>query len=248
MKIEYPTYEEAKRIVQEKGIQSAKEYNLYCRELGLPAIPSYSYKGKGWIDWYDYLGKKSVKYPTYEEAKRIVQENRTQSAREYHSVCKNLGLPVQPDSYYKNEGWTDWYDFLGKSKRTSQNERKYNFFKRLAINPVLLKDAPLKVLYIFFSKFREITEDITSLLGTSSYEERLNWVKEQLNSLKDVSLSKDKSSGEELDELSAMESVLEENDDVKKSLSEGDAERFNTILENYVHSVINRELIAENGD
>ena len=244
--ISYPTYEEAQRICKENGITDTKAYKINQKGLGLPTHPQRFYKDS-WVDWYDFLGIGKRTYPTYEDAQRIIQENGINSQVDYMKVYKRLGLSSNPHLIYKDR-WTNWYDFLGKSKMISQEDRKYNFFKRLAINPVLLKDAPLKVLYIFFSKFREITEDITSLLGTSSYEERLNWVKEQLNSLKDVSLSKDKSSGEELDELSAMESVLEENDDVKKSLSEGDAERFNTILENYVHSVINRELIAENGD
>ena len=214
------------------------------KELGLPASPQVYYKNEGWIDFYDFLGTRKKEVYSYEEAKRIAQENGITSMAEYKEAFKELGLPAAPYESYKEKGWTNWYDFLGKSKMISQEDRKYNLFKKFAINPVLLKDAPLKVLYIYFSKFRGITDGITSLLATSSYEERLNWVKEQLNSLKDGSLSKGKSS-EEPDELSAMESVLEENDDVKEALSGEDAERFNILLKNYVHSVLFREGVCK---
>lgn len=244
-KAEYPSYEEAKRIVRENGISGKNKYKTSYKKLGLPSDPNHYYS-KEWCDWPSFLGKTKKEYPSYEEAKKIIKESGISSTKEYKVSCKILGLPTHPSVFYDKE-WCDWYTFLGKSKQTSQEDRKYNLFKKFAINPVLLKDAPLKVLYIYFSKFRGITDGITSLLATSSYEERLNWVKEQLNSLKDGSLSKDKSSGE-LDELSAMESVLEENDDVKKSLSGEDAERFNILLENYVHSVVNRELISEVDD
>ena len=243
----FPTYEEAQKLVQENGIKSQEGYKLVYKSLGLPGQPCDTYKNKGWTNWYDFFGKEGRSYPTYEKAQRIVQEKGVKTANEYFSCSKELGLPSQPEIAYKDKGWVNWYDFLGKSKMISQEDRKYNLFKKFAINPVLLKDAPLKVLYIYFSKFRGITDGITSLLATSSYEERLNWVKEQLNSLKDGSLSKGKSS-EDPDELSAMESVLEENDDVKESLSGEDAERFIILLENYVHSVVNRELISEVDD
>lgn len=241
----FPTYEEAQRILQENGIKRRVDYNSSFKRLGLPSAPELFYKNKGWVSFNAFLMREE--YPTYEEAQRIVIEQGIKGYEDYMLSYNELKLPSNPHIYYKNNGWTDWYDFLGKSKMITQEDRKYNLFKKFAINPALLKDAPLKVLYIYFSKFRGITDGITSLLATSSYEERLNWVKEQLNSLKDGSLSKDKSS-EEPDELSAMKSVLEENDDVKKALSGEDAERFNILLENYVHSVVNRELISEVDD
>ena len=197
-------------------------------------------------------------FPTYEEAQRIVQENGITSQADYKSSYQALRLPAAPYESYKDNGWIDWYDFLGKSRLISKDERKYNILKRLAITPALLKDdAPLQVIYIFVSQFnKELAKEIETLLGTSSYEDRLNWVKEQLKGLKDGSSSKVKSSDEtsidgleeDTDELSAIESIVEENKDVMDTLSEEKLERLKIIYENYVHSVANRELIAEFDD
>ena len=203
------------------------------------------------------------KFPTYEDAQKIVKENGITSLADYKSSYKELGLPAMPSMFYKGKGWIDWYDFLGKARLISKDERKYNILKRLAVTPALLKDdAPLQVIYIFVSQFnKELAKEIETLLGTSSYEERLNWVKEQLKGLKDGSSSKAKSSDEVLledfsedgleedtDELSAIESIVEENKDVMDTLSEEKLERLKIIYENYVHSVANRELIAEFDD
>ena len=285
MKQTFPTYEEAQRIVQEKGINSINDYKSSYKELGLPAAPGEYYKGKGWIGWPDFFGKTKASYPIYEEAQRIVKENGINSQTAYKSSYHALGLPSAPDVFYKGKGWIDWPDFFGRSRLISKGERKYNILKRLAITPALLKDdAPLQVIYIFVSQFnKELAKEIETLLGTSSHEERLNWVKEQLKGLKDGSSSKAKSSDEtsidglealessideyedssdevlledfsedgleeDTDELTALESIVEENKDVMDTLSEEKLERLHIIYENYVHSVANRELIAEYDD
>lgn len=282
-KVSFPTYKEAQRIVQEKGINSKDDYKTSYKELGLPSHPDEAYKDKGWDSWHSFFGRSKIS--TYEEAQRIVKENGINSQADYMSSYKEFGLPAHPSKFYKDKGWIDWYDFLGKSRLISKDDRKYNILKKLAITPALLKDdAPLQVIYIFVSQFnKELAKEIETLLGTSSYEERLNWVKEQLKGLKDGSSSKAKSSDEtsidglealessideyedssdevlledfsedgleeDTDELTALESIVEENKDVMDTLSEEKLERLNIIYENYVHSVANRELIAEFDD
>ena len=249
-KTTFPTYKEAQRIVQGKGIRNVCEYKSLCKDLGLPVQPSRQYSDCGWVSWYIFLGKEKNMHPSYDEAKKIVQEKGVKSRKDYKTVYKTLALPAHPEEYYKKRGWGGWRDFFGKT--LAPKDREYSILKRLSITPSLLKDAPLKVLYIFFSKFGDVTKDIESILGASSYEERLNWVKEQLKGLKDSSPSKIKSSDvsfEEIpDELSAMESIIEENNDITETLSKEEADRFKVTWENYVHSVINRELISELDD
>ena len=246
--VSYPSYEEASRIVQENGIKSFSEYRSHCKELGLTSSPHSYYKGKGWVDWYDFFGKKAIEYPSYEEAKIIVQENGITSLDEYHSSYKEFGLPSSPHTFYKDEGWIDYYTFFGKPQGISIKKKRPIIMRKLSLFSDLLKhDDTLKSLYMFVSQFDgELGKEIDDLLSTTTYEDRLNWVKEQLRDLKEDTPSVARSSKEVLpDELSAVESIIEEYDDVIETLPEEDKERLNTIWENYVHSAINRDLIAE---
>lgn len=187
------SYDEAKEIVQEKGIKDKEEYLLVYNKLGLPKNPNKTYNGKGWIKWDYFLGK----YHTFQEAKVILKESGIKSKRQYELSHTKLGLPSDPRTYYKEEGWTSWSNLWRELYGKTTKDRKYNVLKRLSISPDLLKDdAPLKVIYILASKLnQELAKEIELLLGTSSYEERLNWVKKQLKGLKDGSPSKTKTTG-----------------------------------------------------
>ncbi len=280
--VSYPTYEEAQRIVQENGIKGKTGYQKSYKELGLPSDPHKYYKNSGWINWFSFLGKEGKKYPTYEEAQRIVQENGIKGKNEYMASFKELGLPSDPNKSYENKGWVDWYDFLGKTKKISSEERERRILTKLSINSVLLQDdMPLKILYMYAIEIdKRIAKEIEEILGIVSYEERLKWVNELLKSLKESSTIKGTTPSEESlddilvggsdvedsdeipnellelgtmiddieeapDEYSAIESVIEEFDDVKDTLSEKASTRINTQLENYLHSIVNKELIKE---
>lgn len=241
----YPTYEEAKRIVQENGIKSIKQYNSSYKELELPSVPGVYYKENGWTNWYDFLGKIEDPYPTYEEAKRIVQTRGIKNKRQYISSNKELGLPAAPEAYYEKKGWNNWYDFLGKTENISPKEREINILSKLSICPTLLEDdAPPKIIYMLASEVdKNLAIKMEELLSTTSYEDRLNWVKNQLKNLKvDISHMSPTST----DRLSALKSIVKVYEDVIDTLPEETVERINTILENYAHSLINRELIKEN--
>ena len=239
MQKEYFTYEEAKRIVKENGIKNVAEYQSSYKELGLPAVPNVYYKGKGWTDWYDLLGNEKRDYPTYEETKRIVKENGIKTYTEYKSSYKELGLPANPDIYYKGKGWTDCYDFLGNEKPSARTTKALT---TLSIAPALLKDnAPLGFIYEVAMRYdKKMALEIEKLFEMSDYEERLNWIKEKLATLK--SDTTPATSGEGFtDELSAMESFMETYDD---TIGEDDDE-INIMWEDYCFAAINRELIAE---
>ena len=54
---------------------------------------------------------------SFDFAKQLVQENNIKSARQYWDFrrANNLiALPYDPRAFYKNTGWINWYDFLGK--------------------------------------------------------------------------------------------------------------------------------------
>lgn len=112
----YPSYDEAKKIVMENGIRTIKEYKSAYKKLGLPSAPISSYKGKGWTDWVVFFGKDKKMYPSYEEAQKIVKEKGIMSCSVYKAVCKDLGLPTTPSTFYKDNGWTNWCNFFGSEK------------------------------------------------------------------------------------------------------------------------------------
>lgn len=250
--ISFPPYEEAKKIVQEKGIKTREEYKKYYKDLGLPSTPPSAYKTNGWNGWYDFLGKtKPTDFPSYEDAKRIVQMNGIKSITEYKRFYKELGLPSNLHTIYKDSGWTDAYDFFGTSKPISSSSRKTKVYTTLSIRPVLLEDdAPLQIVYMLASQIdKKLASEIEELLNTASCEDRLNMVKEQLKSLKSDAEPMSVSPREcVIGELSAMESMMDVFEDTLDSLPEDTTAYLNNIIKNYYHNATNRALIAEYDD
>ena len=251
-KADYPEYEEAKKVVKEKGINSNIEYSHFSKDLGLPAHPERCYKDKGWTDWFTFLGKEKADYPEYEEAKRIVKENGFKDNKEYKSFCKDHGLPSAPDLYYKDKGWTNWYDFLGKTKKnTTSEERTIKVLETLSATPILLKeDAPVQIIYLLASQVdNKLARGIEELLESTDYEDRVKWLKEQLKSLKSDSTPKPESSEENpADKSAAMDSIFDAFEDTWDDLPEDVESNIKTILDNYFHNAVNRALIEEYDD
>lgn len=242
--VEFPPYEDAKRIVKEKGIKSANEYKVRYKELGLPSEPKTTYRDKGWSCWDDFFDTKEI---SYEEAHRRVVAAGIKSGEEYKARCKELGLQSHPDRCYKDKGWVDWPTFLGKSHKVSHKERRTKVLSRMSLDPILLDDkAPLQVLYMVASCVdKNLAREIETLLDSSTPEDRLNWVKEQLKDVKEETTSRDGTTSASLDEVSAMESMMDVFEDTFEDLSEEDSTNIKIILENYYHNVINKELIGE---
>ena len=246
----FPEYEEAKRIVKENGIKCYKEYKSFCKDLGLPSVPAPYYKDKGWTNWYDFLGKEKADYPEYEEAKRLVKENGINGIKEYKSFCKDLGLPSNPNEHYK-DNWTNWYDFLGKTKKTTSEERTIKVLETLSATPILLKeDAPVQIIYLLASQVdNKLARGIEELLESTDYEDRVKWLKEQLKSLKSDSTPKPESSEENpADKSAAMDSIFDAFEDTWDDLPEDVESNIKTILDNYFHNAVNRALIEEYDD
>lgn len=245
----FPSYEKAKIIVIEECIRSEREYKARCKELGLPSSPNRTYKGKGWEGWPAFWGEEKKPFPSYEEAKRIVVENGISTREQYEAEYKKYGLPSSPRYSFKEE-WVDWPTFLGKSHKVSHKERRTKVLSRLSLDPILLDDkAPLQVLYMVASCVdKDLAREIETLLDSTTPEDRLNWVKEQLKDVKEETTSRDGTISASPDEVSAMESMMDVFEDTFDDLSEEESTNIKTILENYYHNVINKELIAEYDD
>ena len=136
------SYEKAKNLIQEHGIKNTKEYNLMSREekekLNLPTRPREYYTNKGWIDTYDFFGRKIL---SYEEAKKKVQELGVRNKNEYRLMNKEkrqeLGLPARSKEYYANKGWQGADDFFDTKKiKLLSYEQAKNLVSELGIRNV----------------------------------------------------------------------------------------------------------------
>jgi hypothetical protein len=115
----YPSYAEAASASQVMGFKTIYEYKKsYRLDPMLPANPDRIYASTGWIDWYKFLGKKKhVVYPTYAQAKFAARTLCIIDVKDYSTRFReDPGLPVSPALQYAKNGWTDWYEFLGKEK------------------------------------------------------------------------------------------------------------------------------------
>ena len=240
----FPSYEEAKKIVMEKGFSSMNDYKIQCKDLGLPSCPHCTYKDSGWTNWYDFLGKETkVSYPSYEEAKKTMMEKGISSKNDYNAQYKDLGLPAAPNWFYKDSGWTNWYDFLGKNVPVSSSNKEYVIISTLLQNQNLLEEDSLKCIYMVALKMnKKFANMIDEMLKKTSIEEKLKFLQERLKCLKVNPDKVDVSNITASDELSAMELLMKELDDSETGSKTQD---INIILENYYHSAINKALIAE---
>ena len=130
--IKWMPYEEAKKFTHNLKLKSGKEWYQYCKgeftnitkkPENLPTGVERTYKGKGWSSWYDFLGKENTYNKiSFNKAKNIVRKLNIKKVTEYFKYydkynLRQKGIPKQPHTAYKNTGWTNWYDFLGKQKK-----------------------------------------------------------------------------------------------------------------------------------
>ena len=187
------------------------------------------------------MNKKS--YPSYEEAKKIVVEKGISGKNDYKAQHKALGLPANPNIFYKDSGWTNWYDFLEKNVPVSSSNKEYVIISTLLQNQNLLEEDSLKCIYMVALKMnKKFANMIDEMLKKTSIEEKLKFLQEQLKCLKVNPDKVDVSNITASDELSAMELLMKELDDSETGSKTQD---ISIILENYYHSAINKAMIAE---
>ena len=123
------TFEEARKIVKSFNLKSTKEWTEFCnsknKPSNIPNRPSAVYKDKGWISWGDWFGTNTIahfnkEYISFEELKNLVIKNEIKSQIQWNNFYKNLtiknNIPSNPQRTYKNKGWINWADFLGKEE------------------------------------------------------------------------------------------------------------------------------------
>ncbi len=130
-------YSEAEKFVRNLNLKSVKEFREYIKSgnkpLFLSSNPERTYKNKGWVSYGKFLGTgtiaaKYTKFETFEKAKKIVQKQNLSSLVEYakwRKLNSNYCLPSRPQISYKNQGWIDWKDFLGREKNFLRKSMDY---------------------------------------------------------------------------------------------------------------------------
>jgi len=89
----------------------------FGKPSNIPSNPNKTYKGKGWIDWPDWLGYKRIDFLDFKEARVIVRGEKLESKKEWQSWLKSghrpSNIPSVPQKMYKDKGWRGWADWLG---------------------------------------------------------------------------------------------------------------------------------------
>lgn len=140
-KREYLEFNMAKEYVKNLNLNNSLEWKRYCISGKIPTYipkkPEKTYKEKGWIDIYDWLGVKKHRFNqinrlSYIEAKKIVQSCNLKNWKQWKEFCKSetfpINIPKNPNKVYKDEGWINWGEWLG-SKNISTSKLTFLGFE-----------------------------------------------------------------------------------------------------------------------
>ena len=148
----FRSYEDAKLFVSKLHLKNNEEWKKYVKgdiknkpplPNDIPKSPVGSYKRSNeWINWGDFLGTGSVwdgykVWLPFTEAKTIARGLGLQSSSDYIKLYRQgklpKGLPSAPHNSYKNDGFTDYGDFLGYYSTRLKGYRSYKESKKFAI-------------------------------------------------------------------------------------------------------------------
>jgi hypothetical protein len=136
----YLPFEEARKFVHSLGFTRQKEWVYYSKSDkkpdNIPSTPNEVYKGKGWVNYGDWLGTgrihtKDRVYLPYNEAKAIIKEFGINSQKEWFNFRKSNRLPDNipstPNEVYKGKGWVNYGDWLSTGNIAPQNREYLSF-------------------------------------------------------------------------------------------------------------------------
>ena len=115
------SYQAAKRFLKPLEIKNIEDYQSAKLPDELPRTPDIAYKGKGWVSWYDYLGKATpAPFISFDKAVAIVRQLNIKSNKEWREYVKTNqldGIPKSPDRFYAGKGWRGWGNWLGTNTK-----------------------------------------------------------------------------------------------------------------------------------
>ena len=122
--ITYMSHAEARELVKSLNLNTWKELQAHLKKHNIPNMPNnpeayYRRHSTTWAGREDFLGKEKRNFLSLSQARKLVKSFKFKSVEEFQAHMKNQaipGIPLAPDSYYKdkNRGWAGWPDFLSK--------------------------------------------------------------------------------------------------------------------------------------
>jgi hypothetical protein len=115
-------YRGKRKISFDRCMAEVKQFNFsgqeeYRKERKphWPSNPNVYYKDK-WKGWSHFLGRSIVAFLPFDKCKEEVAMCKFKSRSDYRNN-RNPNWPVAPNVAYKDQ-WINWYDFLGKKRKT----------------------------------------------------------------------------------------------------------------------------------
>jgi hypothetical protein len=136
---QFRSFQEARAFARSLELTGEGDWREYCagrlpgkaeKPADIPTAPHRAYRQEGWIGWGDWLGTGTVAsrlrwYRPFARAQVFVRRLGLQSQADWYMYCRGRlhgkgqkpnDIPVAPHSVYRNRGWLNWGDWLGKNE------------------------------------------------------------------------------------------------------------------------------------
>lgn len=139
-------YNKVQKFAKTLKFKNRSQWYEYTKQdnfpKNIPKAPQFAYKGKGWKDWETFLGyiskqRKYISYMPFKKCRTLARSLDLQTRNDWKNYARHLvkkdrksNLPVNPNLIYKNEGWKDWYDFLGRRINSKNRQASFISFKK----------------------------------------------------------------------------------------------------------------------
>ena len=110
------------------SIKNTKHWSDYTKSgelpYDIPVKPQRVYENLGWVSWKKIFWSANIiergNWLPFDQARNLVHQLKLGSVKEWQNVSKDFlrqnNVPLNAARVYKNDGWINFYDWLGKTK------------------------------------------------------------------------------------------------------------------------------------